>query len=743
MNKTYKITSIFLALFLSFSMVAPVAEAGFMEGIFGFLGINDAGDDFSPEINIEFSNPTTNELTDITFEVTQDPDEIDMASLILESDGGSLNIENLFIGQVVGNSSTYFGGGEYGGPNSFETIIEVVYLNESEQIVGLVGNITNTNATSYPFNTTGFSIAYLNITSSDEGIDIGPLEFFNMTDGSTAGNGNIVFLKDIVINPSSENVTITSTAVSYYGNESNTSTIIQLNNRPVADDVEVETNENIVANITLNATDADGDNLTYSVVSNATHGSVEIINNMAIYTPETGYIGEDLFNYIVNDGELDSEEATVTITVNNVFLGGVSVISSTNLGDLILDEQKNITLTLRSEEEFSQTISLGYSIEDLVDEDYMDESMISFDQESYTLENEGDEVNITLIIEPNSRYQYVADNFEGRILVKNASETLIESIPVDFDVETEVYEITDIDLNPNTELEPGDNFDIDVDVKNIIGFDLDDVKLKVSVKDIDDGKDIDEETTINNLDDGEKESENFDFEDVGIPYNVDAIKYDVTLKLTGEAEDNDDGYNGKVYFLFREFVDVEKDEDEDISIINIEMLQTILNCGSSSTIQFTSVNTGKDDLDDSYMKLTVNELNISESSVAFDLEYNDYDDREKDIVFLLIVPENATEGNYTAKIWAYTEDDDLIGYNTIDFNVVGNCAASDNGEDQSADEGTNEESDSGNGWEEVTGYTFLSTEFFGSDAFKTVFWILGDLVLVIVAIYFVRRILKG
>jgi hypothetical protein len=61
----------------------------------------------------------------------------------------------------------------------------------------------------------------------------------------------------------------------------------------------------------------DGDNLTYSVVA-TNNGSVTINGAIATYEPTQDWNGEDTFTYNVNDGTVDSNTATVTITVNSI-----------------------------------------------------------------------------------------------------------------------------------------------------------------------------------------------------------------------------------------------------------------------------------------------------------------------------------------------------------------------------------------------------------------------------------------
>lgn len=63
--------------------------------------------------------------------------------------------------------------------------------------------------------------------------------------------------------------------------------------------------------------DADGDSLTFSLVSDVSFGVVSInsITGVFTYTPNANYNGADSFSYKVNDGGSDSDVATVNITV--------------------------------------------------------------------------------------------------------------------------------------------------------------------------------------------------------------------------------------------------------------------------------------------------------------------------------------------------------------------------------------------------------------------------------------------
>jgi hypothetical protein len=69
--------------------------------------------------------------------------------------------------------------------------------------------------------------------------------------------------------------------------------------------------------IILLASDVNGDDLTFTIVEEPKHGTVTLImvgsKNIAVYTPEKDYSGDDNFTYKVNDGCLDSNIGKVTL----------------------------------------------------------------------------------------------------------------------------------------------------------------------------------------------------------------------------------------------------------------------------------------------------------------------------------------------------------------------------------------------------------------------------------------------
>ena len=91
---------------------------------------------------------------------------------------------------------------------------------------------------------------------------------------------------------------------------------LQPNTAPVASGQTVSTNQDTAVSITLQASDADNDPLSFAIASGPANGSLSALSgNELSYTPNTGFSGSDSFTFTANDGTEDSAPATVSITV--------------------------------------------------------------------------------------------------------------------------------------------------------------------------------------------------------------------------------------------------------------------------------------------------------------------------------------------------------------------------------------------------------------------------------------------
>jgi len=119
-------------------------------------------------------------------------------------------------------------------------------------------------------------------------------------------------------------------------------TVTPVNHAPVADGQAVTTNEDTPTAITLTASDPDGDPLTYAVVAGPSHGALSGTVPNLTYTPNPNYNGPDSFTFKANDGTVDSNEATVSITVTPVNDSPIANPQSVTTAE---DTAANITLT--------------------------------------------------------------------------------------------------------------------------------------------------------------------------------------------------------------------------------------------------------------------------------------------------------------------------------------------------------------------------------------------------------------
>ena len=89
------------------------------------------------------------------------------------------------------------------------------------------------------------------------------------------------------------------------------------NTKPVATDDSATTEEGTPVTLmtVANDSDADGDNLTISVVSAPQNGTATNDGTTITYTPNAGFVGVDSFDYEITDGMGGSDTATETITV--------------------------------------------------------------------------------------------------------------------------------------------------------------------------------------------------------------------------------------------------------------------------------------------------------------------------------------------------------------------------------------------------------------------------------------------
>lgn len=114
------------------------------------------------------------------------------------------------------------------------------------------------------------------------------------------------------------------------------------NTAPIAEQQVLSLNEDGTKSITLNGSDADGDTLSYTVMTQPTNGLLSDTAPTLTYTPNNNYHGSDSFTFKVNDGTVDSATAMVTLSIDPENDAPLAEAQAVNL---LVGSTKAITLT--------------------------------------------------------------------------------------------------------------------------------------------------------------------------------------------------------------------------------------------------------------------------------------------------------------------------------------------------------------------------------------------------------------
>jgi len=246
--------------------------------IFCTLAISITAVQAAPSVSISPAASTVNKGDTFSVSINIDPDgnQVKGLELLLKFDSNSLQLGTVSIGGFLGSDP-------------------LPVINKKDNTLGTLQLAYTVNPEN-PAVTASGTFATLNFTVKG-----------NAPNGTTNLNFDKAVLSDqngltiSGVSKSAGTVTIEGTTI---------------NTAPVASDKTISTTEGTPVAVTLTATDADGDALTYTVVSSPTNGTLSGTAPALTYTPNAGFTGTDSFTYKANDSALDSNIATVMITVS-------------------------------------------------------------------------------------------------------------------------------------------------------------------------------------------------------------------------------------------------------------------------------------------------------------------------------------------------------------------------------------------------------------------------------------------
>ncbi|MCR9310828.1 Ig-like domain-containing protein [Vibrio diabolicus] len=208
----------------------------------------------------------------------------------------------------------------------------------------------------------------VNVLGNDSDADAGDsfeLTSVTVVDTPAHGSVNVTASGAIVYNPN-ENYfgedSFTYTVADLAGAVSNvatvTMTVTPVNDAPMAQAQSQTLDEDNSLVITLVGSDIDNDDdtLQYLITEQVSHGVLEqLTNNSWRYTPEANFNGSDFFLFKVNDGDLDSTEVRVDLTVN-------PVNDTPTATDISATGEEEIPLTITLNGNDAEGSSLSYQI---------------------------------------------------------------------------------------------------------------------------------------------------------------------------------------------------------------------------------------------------------------------------------------------------------------------------------------------------------------------------------------------
>ena len=150
---------------------------------------------FSPTVSVTLSNTDCDSLTDLTINVSQDPNEPDMSTSLFASDEGSFAISSMSVGDTIGSATMMAGGGS----TSFNTILIVSTILSSNQAIIQSKEIV-----------TGLVLGTFTISNSNPGVNI-VAQSIPDNNNVTSGNSQSVTFSNVFINPVQSTLTFTST----------------------------------------------------------------------------------------------------------------------------------------------------------------------------------------------------------------------------------------------------------------------------------------------------------------------------------------------------------------------------------------------------------------------------------------------------------------------------------------------------------------------------------------------------
>ncbi len=425
--------------------------------------------------------------------------------------------------------------------------------------------------------------------------------------------------------------------------------VTKFNRAPILESIANKAgSKNTDLSFNITAIDLDGDDLTFS--SNLSAIVISKINKFLAtisWKPTNKDLGNNIINFTISDGIL-TDSKIIIIFVNATNNTPPIIISSPKTTATINEKYAYNADAIDSDNDiltFSlSTNASGMSLDSPT-------GIISFTPSSFGFFTVN--VSVTDFIETTSQFYNLTILEGSRLKI------------IDVDAEVDNKKSSNIGNNEkiSREAKPESSLEFKITLKNDFlkseNIDIENIQVKVTIENIDDGDDLEEESNEFDLNAQNDKTVTLKFE---IPLNVDEDTFDVLIEAKGESE------NGSFYEQnFQVELEVEK-EKHDLRLLNAELTPTLINCNRVITLNYKIINVGQEDEENAALQVNNDNLglNLIEKGISID-------EGTEDKIFSkstkIKINDNIESGEYPVNVNIYLDDNKLIDTKTFDINV--------------------------------------------------------------------------
>ena len=426
-------------------------------------------------------------------------------------------------------------------------------------------------------------------------------------------------------------------------------------------------------NLTQFSSDPDGDTLAFIVLSENTSAvDCDITGSILTAQAQTGFVGNSPCTIEVSDSPSNSAQPktandTITFIVQaKDFSFGVP--SLLNVGNAFAGKTVSQTYTITNQGNMPLTnINVTHSI------DAAYQATISIGNVTQLDPGRSATATLTLTIPKNERngqrtigsIQYRAvNNASASSAVQINVEGRLRISQLDVVVDTEKDDdVKDGDLI-SEDAEPFDKVKFDVEVENLFStaddIKIKDVKVEITINEIDDGRDLDDETAEKNLDPSDEETFSLTFD---MPRDTKDDTYDTEIKVTGK---DDDGVKHSVTWNVKLRL---RKKAQDLRFFDVRLNPSTIECGGSVLLSFELVNLGRDQEEQVKFSVENSDLNIAirQNTIVLD---EDPDDNSVAKSYRIQIPEDIPTGTYPIELKAFFRSTILDDLQKVNLQVT-------------------------------------------------------------------------